>query len=126
MKLAEGIRRLGFRKWYERRLLASHGHMVLTFLSAIGFLAGAEAFMTMQSLADRLVDVIAVLVCAAVGYWAVRRYLYLLHHAEFVANQAHCPACATYGRLEVADNDVASGDVRVRCRKCQHIWTIHE
>jgi hypothetical protein len=29
MKLAEGIRKHGFRKWYERELLQSHAHMLL-------------------------------------------------------------------------------------------------
>jgi hypothetical protein len=32
MVLAEGIRKHGFRKWYERQLLRGHGHMALTFL----------------------------------------------------------------------------------------------
>jgi hypothetical protein len=36
MKLAEGIRRHGFRKWYERELLQSHAHLVLCFLCVIG------------------------------------------------------------------------------------------
>jgi hypothetical protein len=27
--LADGIRRVGFRKWYERELLSSHAHMAL-------------------------------------------------------------------------------------------------
>ena len=36
MKLADGIRKHGFRKWYERELLQSHAHLVLTFLCAMG------------------------------------------------------------------------------------------
>ena len=32
--LAEGIRRFGFRKWYERELLSSHAHMLLAVLGA--------------------------------------------------------------------------------------------
>jgi hypothetical protein len=27
MQLSDGIRRIGFRKWYERTLLASHAHL---------------------------------------------------------------------------------------------------
>ena len=42
MKLAEGIRKHGFRKWYERELLQSHAHLVLTFLCAIGLFAAFE------------------------------------------------------------------------------------
>jgi hypothetical protein len=33
--------------------------------------------------------------------WALRRYLYLLSHAEATASQADCPACGAYGRLEL-------------------------
>jgi hypothetical protein len=31
-RLYDGIRKVGFRKWYERELLSSHAHMVLAFL----------------------------------------------------------------------------------------------
>jgi hypothetical protein len=39
VKLADGIRKHGFRKWYERELLQSHAHLVLTFLSVLGLFA---------------------------------------------------------------------------------------
>ena len=42
--LAEGIRRVGFRKWYERELLSSHAHMLLAFLCVIALMASMEAF----------------------------------------------------------------------------------
>lgn len=126
MKLADGIRRHGFRKWYERRLLSGHAHMVLTFLCAIGVLAAAEAFMTIPSAADRVFDAAALVLCGVVGAWAVRRYLFLLNHAEFVANQADCPACRAYGRMEVTGQDAAAQTVQVRCRKCGEHWTIQE
>lgn len=42
--LAEGIRRFGFRKWYERELLSSHAHMLLALLSTIALLASFEGF----------------------------------------------------------------------------------
>jgi molybdopterin synthase catalytic subunit len=43
MLLSDGIRRIGFRKWYERTLLASHAHLVLCFLCLIGVFAAFEA-----------------------------------------------------------------------------------
>jgi hypothetical protein len=41
-----------------------------------------------------------------------------------VAHQADCPACKTYGRLELLAADDQRGTVRVRCRQCAHEWTI--
>ncbi len=127
MKLAEGIRKHGFRKWYERELLQSHAHMVLTFLCVIGIFAAMEAASQFHTLQDKLVNILAVLLCTAVGIWALRRYLRLLASAEAVAHQADCPSCKVYGRLEVVQVQTQDdGDVvDVRCRKCGHRWPIN-
>ena len=124
MRLAEGIRRHGFRKWYERELLQSHAHLVLTFLCAIGVFAAFEASSHFHSKLDRFIDMGTALLCAAVGVWALRRYLRLLATAEAVANQADCPACKTYGRLELIHSNASGDEVQVRCRKCNHGWHI--
>ncbi|MCA3250247.1 MAG: hypothetical protein O9339_10845 [Rubrivivax sp.] len=124
MKLAEGIRRHGFRKWYERELLQSHAHLALTFLCLIGVFAAFEGITRFRSLADQAGDVAALLLCAATGLWALRRYLFLLSHAEAVANQADCPQCEAYGRLELLQSDADGQSVQVRCRRCQHVWRI--
>lgn len=124
MKLAEGIRRLGFRKWYERELLQSHAHLVLTFLCIIGVFAALEALTHYRSLADQAADLATLLLSAGAGLWALRRYLYLLSHAEAVAHQAECPQCKTYGRLELLASDATGDTVQVRCRHCTHVWRI--
>jgi hypothetical protein len=124
MKLADGIRKHGFRKWYERELLQSHAHMVLTFLCVIGLFAAFEAASKFRTLQDQLVDLTAALLCASIGLWALRRYLRLLASAEAVANQADCPVCGTYGRLDLVEANAAGDEVHVRCRKCQHAWHI--
>jgi len=122
--LADGIRRRGFRKWYERELLASHAHLVLTFLCVIGVFAAFEVFDRSDSTADQLTDVVAILLCAGVGIWAMRRYLFLLMHAETTANQAACPVCQTYGRFDVAAEVREAEPLTVRCRHCSHHWKI--
>lgn len=124
MQLAEGIRRHGFRKWYERQLLQSHGHLALTFLCVIGLFATIEAASQFTSWSDRASDMLSVLLCAGAGLWALRRYLYLLNHAEYVANQADCPQCKTYARFELASDKATDESTPVRCRKCGHCWTI--
>jgi hypothetical protein len=126
MDLAEGIRKHGFRKWYERELLQGHAHLVLTFLCMIGVFAAVEALRSASDRADQAVDLAAILVCAGIGVWALRRYLYLLNHAEAAAHQADCPQCKAYGRFTVEAEDGREGSLRVCCRKCSHRWTIFD
>lgn len=124
MNLPDGIRKIGFRKWYERELLQSHAHMVLLFLCAIGLLATFEVFSRTGPWIDRAFDVGAILLLVAVGVWSLRRYLFLLMHAEMVANQAVCSSCQTYGRLSLLDESHDGHRLRVRCKKCEFEWSI--
>ena len=121
--LAEGVRRVGFRKWYERELLSGHAHLLLLLLATVGLMASFEAF-NGATPGEKLLNVLFILTCAGVGVWSLRRYLYLLMHAEQVANQANCPSCKTYGRFSVLSEDRRNGEIQVRCRKCQHDWPI--
>ena len=126
MGLADGIRKHGFRKWYERELIRSHAHLVLLLCCAIGLLATFEVFSRSAPLVERLLDVGAIAMFTAVGLWSLRRYLYLLMHAEATAHQAVCPACEAYGRFALAQRQPEPGEVLVRCRKCEHEWGIAE
>jgi predicted Zn finger-like uncharacterized protein len=124
MTLAEGIRRHGFRKWYERELLQSHAHLALTFLCLVGVFAAFEALTRFRSFADQAVDLTTLLLTAGVGLWALRRYLFLLGHAEAAAHQAECSQCQAYGRLDLLQSDASGESVQVRCRGCGHVWRI--
>jgi hypothetical protein len=127
MHLTDGIRKHGFRKWYERQLLQSHGHLALSFICLVGVFAAFEALMRFRSWADQLTDIVAIGLCVACGIWAIRRYLYLLHHAEMVAHQAECKQCGDYGRLRLVDGERAlatAEEVKVGCKKCGHEWHI--
>lgn len=124
MHLAKGIRRFGFRKWYERELMQGHVHLTLTLLSALGLMGALEAASQFHTWQDRLIDVAAVLACGGIGLWSLRRYLYLLQHAEYVANQAKCPACGTYARFTLVGEPQGEQPVTVCCRQCQHHWEI--
>jgi hypothetical protein len=131
MKLAEGIQKHGFRKWYERELLQSHAHMVLAFLCFVGIFA---AFELISNGHNRLMNALIAMLCTATGAWAVRRYIKLLSRAEALANQADCPGCGTYARFKCVDGGApgVSGDhaaterVRVRCKQCAREWTIED
>ncbi len=124
MGLAEGIRKHGFRKWYERELMQSHLHMLLLLFCTIGLLGAFEVFSRKAPLADQLSVALSVLACLSIGIWSMRRYLYLLLHAERVANQAVCTQCQVYGILEVVDTDKRLQRVGVRCKRCGHAWPI--
>jgi hypothetical protein len=122
MDLAVGIRRVGFRKWYERQLLRSHGCLALAFVCVTGVIAAFEAARHGRGWLDQAIDIGSLLLCAGVGLWALRRYLYLLLRAEAIAHQADCPSCGTYARFDLV---AASGDaVTVSCRKCARQWRI--
>ena len=121
--LADGVGRFGFRKWYERELLSSHAHMVLAFLSLVAVFASLEASRG-AAFGDRLANTVYLLLSAAIGVWALRRYLFLLARAEVVANQAQCEDCGEYGRFKVVADHRAREETEVCCRKCQHQWVI--
>lgn len=125
MNAVNTIRRLGFRKWYERELLQSHANLVLLLLACVGLLGAAEVFTKQRPLIEQLDVLAAAAASAAIGVFALRRYLYLLNHAEYVANQAHCPRCGTYARFELVGEHVpSSSSLHVRCRQCGHDWRI--
>jgi len=122
-RMADGVSKVGFRKWYERELLSSHAHMILAFLSIVALMASMEAFRG-GSITDKLADVMFVLICAVVGLWALRRYLFLLMRAEAIANQANCPDCGEYGRFRIVAENRAGEETQVCCRKCDRRWLI--
>ncbi|MDH5540810.1 MAG: hypothetical protein OEY03_15515 [Rhizobacter sp.] len=124
MDLPDGIRKFGFRKWYQRELMQSHAHLVLLFLCAIGLLATFEVFNRSAPWTEQAFDVGALLLLVAVGVWSLRRYLFLLIHAEQVANQAVCERCKTYGRLNLLKESRTGHQVTVRCKKCENEWPI--
>ena len=124
MGLSEGIRKHGFRKWYERELLQSHGHLVLLLLCAIGLLGAFEVFDRRATAAQQLSIGLSVVLTVLIGLWAMRRYLRLLMQAEAAAKQAQCPSCGVYGRLVALPGAHSPDCVHVRCQPCGHLWPI--
>jgi len=124
MDAVQAMRKHGFRKWYERALLRSHIHLVLLLLSAIALLAGAEVWRRDMPVTTQLSLLACTIASAAIGYWALMRYLHLLKHAEFVADQAVCSSCEAYARWDITDEDAANSTMRVCCRRCGNRWQI--
>ena len=126
MRLVDGIRTVGFRKWYQRELTRSHLSLVMLLLCAIGAMVFLELASRHAPMTDRIGNFALLLVCAATGAAALRRYLYLLMRAEQAAREAVCPACATYGRIDLASDPPRRQETEVRCRSCGHVWSMSD
>ena len=136
MELSEGIRRLGFRGWYERQLIEGHLYLISGFLCLIMVIASIEEFNLRMPAWETFVRLAAVIVGSAVCLWALRRYLVMLDLAEYVAERSVCGKCTVYGGLDLSSVGVSRAQRRgedgegvlpavgVRCRKCGHEWTI--
>jgi hypothetical protein len=137
MELAEGIRKIGFARWYERQLIEAHLYLVTAFLCLILLAACLEGFSSRAPGLEPLIRLAGVFAGCCVGVWAIRRYGAILGVAESAAGQSVCKKCASYGRLEVIGAGLLAPRVRtvkvphpplpalaVRCRKCGNEWTI--
>jgi len=135
MKTGSEIRRLGFRRWYERQLVESHAYLVVAFLALILLLAGFEGL----DLARRspLFYAAVLLGASASGVLAIigwRRFRVLLERAEVFASGATCPGCQAWGKFDVLAEERAGPDdppeagrphwLRVKCKRCGADWRI--
>ena len=136
MDLAEGIRKKGFRGWYERQLIDAHLYLISGFLCLIMVIASLEEFSLRTPAWETLLRLIAMLGGSALCLWAIKRYLVMLYFAEYAAERSVCEKCATYGGLDLGgamvsrapkqdeDGEGIAVPVNVRCRKCGHQWII--
>jgi hypothetical protein len=129
MTPAEGIRKLGFRRWYERQLIECHGFLVTGFLSMVALVACLEELEPHASMRS-LNLVLLIAACAVLCMWSLRRYHAILMRAERLGEHSVCARCGAYGVLDVLQSgggqQAAHADrvdwLRVRCRKCAHQW----
>ncbi|MEW5881607.1 MAG: hypothetical protein AB1761_14310 [Pseudomonadota bacterium] len=135
MNVAEDIRRLGFRRWYERQLVVSHAYLVAAFLALIALLSGIEAMGYLRRSAGFYVAVaVGAAVAGTLVFIAWRRFSVLLARAELFAEKAECPRCQAWGKfLVIAAESSAADDppeagrprwIRVRCRVCGNDWKL--
>jgi ribosomal protein L40E len=136
MDLAEGIRKKGFRGWYERQLIEAHLFLISGFLCLIMVIASLEEFSLRTPAWETLLRFVAMLGGSALCLWTLKRYLVMLDYAEYAAERSVCEKCAAYGGLDLgsatasrAPEEDEAGEriavpVSVRCRKCGHQWTI--
>lgn len=127
-RTVDGIRRRGFRKWYERQLVESHLFLLTAVLALVATATGFELLSIRETASDALFASVVVAAGAALAWYSWRRYASLMTLAEHVGNQAQCPACRRQGfRALPAGESAAPGrsDVLVAsCPRCGHRWPI--
>ncbi len=127
--LGTAIGARGFRRWYERQLVESFAHMITGVLSLI-MMAIAIEMLEFKATAAGLIALTAIAVTGGgLCVFSWRRFHRLLFRAEYLAEQATCGDCRTYGRFTVISShelaDAPAGcTIDVRCRACGKEWTI--
>ncbi len=135
MKVADEIRRLGFRRWYERQLIVSHGYLVVAFVALIALLAGIEGMDYLRrSVGFYLLVAVGAAAAGTLMFVAWRRFNVLLARAERFAESATCPRCKTWGKFRVIAAEPSAADdppeagrphwVQVRCNVCGELWRL--
>jgi hypothetical protein len=132
VELADDIRKRGFRKWYERQLIESHAYLVTCFLCMILVAA------LMEELSFRAPGLKPLLLLALaaggglLGLVSWLRYRRIMLAAERLGDRSVCEQCHAYAKFDVLDSGGTPATpesepapwLRVRCRKCGHVWTM--
>ena len=118
MEPADSIGRLGFARWYERRLIEGHAWFVSAFICVIAIAACAEELAFRGSIGRLLLYVLVILGAAATAIYGMVRYHQILGEAERIGEHATCGGCGAYARFKMISASQA------RCRKCNHEWRL--
>ena len=118
MEPADSIRRLGFARWYERRLIEGHAWFVSGVACMVAIPACFEELSFRGSAVRLLIYATLVLAAGAIGIYGLVRYQRILAEAEELGENATCRSCGAYARFRL----VSSSDVR--CRKCGNGWRL--
>lgn len=140
MDPTSSIRRLGFRRWYERELIKCHAALVTCLLSGL-LLAAMFETVSLREFGWTLVSELGVVFAAiATGIISWRSYITILERAERYGESSNCPKCNAYGLFKVLSTGmdthpgptaeaVAPLDaawLRVECKKCGTPWRMPE
>jgi polyferredoxin len=122
MDPAGSIGKLGFRRWYERQLYASHAWLVACLFSGFGMFALLEDLTWHAFGLHAAMGLILAFAAGAIAWYALARYLGMLLRAQRLAERSTCAACGTYGRYRLVS--ATPTFMIVSCRKCAHEWRI--
>jgi len=118
MEPADSIRRLGFARWYERRLIEGHAWFISGFVCIVAIAACVEELSFRGSVVRLLAYVVVIAAAGAIAIYGLVRYQKILCEAELLGEHATCGACGAYARFRLISPS------HVRCRKCDHEWRL--
>lgn len=130
-QLVLGIRKWGFRRWFERQLTESHVYLVTCILCLILVFAAAGELGSEAGALKRVLMSGLAIAGAILGIVCLERYRVILSRALHFSGCSTCKNCATYGRFQVLDS--ARGDLpeeirkpwfKVKCARCGHEWVM--
>ncbi len=127
MTAAEGITKLGFRRWYERQLIEGHMYLVTCVLSMITVAVCVEMIEWRGPTLSTLLMLGLIVGGTALGLGSLRRYNAILIRAECLGSQSNCGRCKAYGALKVVRAGEADKEwIVVKCKKCGHEWQMED
>jgi hypothetical protein len=129
------IGQLGFRKWYEGKLIESHVWLVTAFLCLVMLTIGLELLSTREQAFGIVTKAALIALGGWFGWLAFRRYSSALLIAETLGERAACPSCKhqnfsvtrhalpgeTRSKKPLA-HDLNQEGLLVNCRRCSHQW----
>ena len=118
MEPADSISRLGFARWYERRLIEGHAWFISGFVCLVAIAACMEELSFRGSVGRALLYSAVVAASLAIGVYGVMRYHRILAEAERLGEHATCGQCGAYARFRLISES------NVRCRKCGNEWRL--
>lgn len=133
MNPAPAIDKLGFRRWYERKLIEAHAYFVTCFLCMIMVAASMESVQLRHLTLSSLGMLAAIGIGTWLAWYSYWQFRALLAEAERFAEHSVCERCDAYGIFRVIDSrgldrkqpaDDAPLFIRVQCKKCGHQWSL--
>ncbi len=121
-KYAAQLEKLGFRKWYEKRLVHAHGYLLLLIVAMIMIAALAEGVSLRGPTRALAADVALLLASGGIAAFAWVKYQAHMLLADELAHYATCARCQAYGKLTFLALNNES--VRLQCKKCGHGWEV--
>jgi hypothetical protein len=120
IETARSIKKLGFKRWYERQLIESHVWLITSLLCGIAIAATLE-MVNLKDTGATIVTLAFVFTAGLIVMHGFRRYQALMTLAEELASHSTCTACNAYAKFRVMDENPR---MKVQCRKCGHEWVI--
>jgi hypothetical protein len=118
MEPADGIKRFGFSRWYERQLIEGHAWFVSGVLCLVAIAACVEEVGQRGSALSMAAYALLGFAAVAIGVYAVIRYGQILAQAEAIGERATCQGCGAYARFKLVS------PFKARCRRCDSEWRL--